>query len=325
MSISIKKIHSATLAEWDNIWQNCDYSTYFHSREWAELWNVYSRNNIRPDPKLVTFADGKKALLPLSYRRSFKGFLKNYVSSPAGTFGGWISQDQLNETHADLLAKYMTKKLGNLVWRINPYDNIVVKDTLKVNKNDETHTLNLAGGFDTIYKKWTKGHRSASVKARKAGVSVRIASSVKDWNAYYKVYEDSLRRWGDKASSKYNWSLFNEMFRLNSPSIKLWLAVYKDVITSGSLCLYSKKNVVYWHGAALEEYFSLRPVNLLIYEAIKNACKEGYEWFDFNPSGGHEGVKSFKKSFGAQSLRSDVIVCENKIGKLFMKLRGIVR
>ncbi len=62
------------------------------------------------------------------------------------------------------------------------------------------------------------------------------------------------------------------------------------------------------HGAALEDYFTLRPVNLLLYEAIKHACEEGYAWFDFNPSGGHEGVRAFKRSFGTESRPSPVVI-----------------
>ena len=57
----------------------------------------------------------------------------------------------------------------------------------------------------------------------------------------------------------------------------------------------------------MEKYFKVRPTNLLMYEAIKDACDRGYAWFDFNPSGGHEGVEAFKKNFGAQALPAPVI------------------
>ena len=136
MSASIKNIRSATPAEWDNIWQECDYSTYFHSKEWAEIWNIYTKGKMHPDPKLVIFTDGKKALLPLSYQRRVKGLVKNYVSSPAGTFGGWISTDGLTIEHGRLLANYLTEKLGNLVWRFNPYDELVFKLGLEITEDD---------------------------------------------------------------------------------------------------------------------------------------------------------------------------------------------
>jgi lipid II:glycine glycyltransferase (peptidoglycan interpeptide bridge formation enzyme) len=269
-----------------------------------------------PDPKLVIFTDGKKAVLPLSCQKRLKGLIKTYISSPAGTFGGWISLDDLDRKHGILLIEFLTQKLGNLVWRMNPYDRLAFKSEVQDSQEDETHTLNLKSGFDTIYEEWTKGHRSAARKARKAGIAVKSASSLNDWHDYYQIYEDSLRRWGDKASSKYYWEIFHEMFQRNSPNIKLWLAIFQEKIIAGALCFYAKKHVVYWHGAALENYFNLRPVNLLMYEVIKNACEQKYSWFDFNPSGGHEGVKAFKRSFGAEALLCPII----EINKLWIKV-----
>ena len=192
MSIYIKDIRSATNAEWDYIWQECNYSTYFHSREWAELWNVYTKGNICPDAKLLIFSDGKKALLPLSYQNSLKGLVRNYISSPAGTFGGWLSADDISLEHAVLINKFLTKKLGNLFWRINPYDDLVFNSGIQSSEDDETHALNLEVGFDAIYEKWSKGSwkkgssaaSRTSYKVRKAvrdGVTVRIASTLEDW------------------------------------------------------------------------------------------------------------------------------------------------
>jgi lipid II:glycine glycyltransferase (peptidoglycan interpeptide bridge formation enzyme) len=38
---------------------------------------------------------------------------------------------------------------------------------------------------------------------------------------------------------------------------------------------------------------------LLYAQIIRDAHNQGYRYFDFNPSGGHEGVVHFKESFGA--------------------------
>jgi CelD/BcsL family acetyltransferase involved in cellulose biosynthesis len=320
-TVTILAVRSASSDEWDAIFQACDYSTYFHSREWAEIWNVYTRNASICDPKLITFSDGKQALLPISYQKSMKGLSRRYVSSPAGTFGGWISSDKLAVAHAEILFRYMRELSGNLVWRINPYDSVVFQtssyaETSPANrKNDVTHTLHLEEGFDAVYERWSKGKSSAARKVRKArkeGIEIRCALGKDDWSAYYQVYEKSLQRWGERASSVYTWDLFQELFRRNSPHVKLWLALYQQEIIAGALCFSARNHVVYWHGAALEAFFPLRPVNLLMYEAIKDACEQGYSWFDFNPSGGHEGVKKFKESFGAVAKSSPVFMTRNR-------------
>ena len=128
MDIRISSIGNVNDSEWDSIWQGCEYSTYFHSREWAEIWNKYTNGKIQPKPFLITFSDGKKVLLPLSSQRILKGLARQYISSPAGTFGGWISQDELNINHGQLLVDYICRKLGSLIWRLNPYDKIVFQN-----------------------------------------------------------------------------------------------------------------------------------------------------------------------------------------------------
>jgi hypothetical protein len=315
MNLSIKSIRKANSDEWDKIWQKCNYSTYFHSREWAEIWQTFKKGKIMPKPKIITFSDGKTALLPLSYQTEYKGLINLYASSLEETFGGWISTDELTVEHAKLLAKFITQKLGgNLVWRFNPYDELVFKAGVNVTTEDETHAIKLEGSVDAIYKKQSSIARKAR-KAAKEGVSIKIASTIEEWQEYYQVYLDSIRRWGRDSSFAYRWELFEEIFQRNSPNIKLWVACYQNQVISGALCFYAPTHVVYWQGATLESHFHLRPVNLVMYEIIKSCCEEGYSWFDFNPSAGLEGVRAFKESFGAKPLPSHVVIMETGFQK----------
>ena len=311
MSTSIIEVRAATNKEWDELWRESANSTYFHSREWAEIWSSYTNGRIQPAPRLVLFSDGAEALLPLSLERVAHGLAKRFLSSPAGTFGGWLSSERLGADHAHLLCDFLVTNFGNLVWRLNPYDEHSLQAPIRGKVEDETQLLDLSIGFDAIHRRWTKGRGATARKARKArkaGVVVTSASDLGEFETYYEIYRDSLRRWGDKATAKYDWGLFQEICQRKSPYVILWLAVYQGKTVAGALCFYSKNHVVYWHGAALEDYFTLRPVNLLLYEAIKHACEEGYAWFDFNPSGGHEGVRAFKRSFGTESRPSPVVI-----------------
>jgi hypothetical protein len=40
---------------------------------------------------------------------------------------------------------------------------------------------------------------------------------------------------------------------------------------------------------------------------IKDACDKKYAYFDLSPSGGHSGVASFKKSFGAHEVSANIL------------------
>ncbi|MGI0489516.1 lipid II:glycine glycyltransferase FemX [Pantanalinema rosaneae CENA516] len=340
--ISIEKVYPATFAEWDSIWHQCHYATYFHSREWIEIWQRFTHETTQPEPKIIQFSDHKKALLPLAFRERAKGLMNTYTSAMEGTFGGWISGDDLNLEHAKLLTNFLLYQLnGNLSWRINPYDELLSKIQIQDEYNcclinaadqnftkalstllklgqpvfipDETHTLDLKPGFNTLFKSQSSTVRKAK-KASKAGVSVKVVQTREDWQEYYQVYQSSLERW--HSSSGYSWELFEIIQQLNSPNVKLWVAVYDDKIVCGALCFYSKHHVIYWHGCALEQYFELRPVNLMMLEMIRAACEQGYDWFDFNPSAGLQGVKAFKESFGAKPFPCPQVYVDTPIKRL---------
>jgi hypothetical protein len=310
VKIKISKVRKVFPAEWDAIWQNCSYATYFHSREWAEICDAYFRGRSRSESKMVVFSDNKKAIIILTcLKENSSAESETYISSSAGTYGGWISAEGLGQEHGRLLVEYLLKECGNIYWRVNPYDPLVYESGI-CPAGEVTHMLDLSEGFDSVLKKFSRGNISSIHKAQKNNVKTRAALTMPDWQEYFSIYQDSLLRWGEKASSRYGCELFKEMYRRQSDFIRLWVAVLEDKIISGALCFYAKNHVVYWHGATLKEYFSYRPANILFFEVIRKACAENYSWFDFNPSGGHEGVVAFKNSFGAKTLFCPV-VCAN--------------
>jgi hypothetical protein len=302
VNLAIEQSRPALSEVWDSVWRRCAYATYFQSREWAEIWSRYKQGAVQPHPLSVLFTDGKEALLPLSCWMSGDS-PGGFISSPASTYGGWISVDPIGREHAILMKEFLTKELGYLFWQINPYDELVAAIGVDTNLSDETHAIDLRRGFAAVYGDWSPACRRAEKKARKSGVLVKRADTEAEWQEYYRAYEDSLRRWGDQAMSRYGWSLFQVMFDRQSDHITLWLAVTGDGrVAAGALVFYATTHSVYWHGAALEDHFALRPMNLLFYEIIRDACDKGYRWFDFNSSAGIEGVRRFKESFGAAPL-----------------------
>lgn len=306
-ALRIEGLRPATHAEWDAIWASCGYATYFHSREWAELWEGYSGGRIRPRPQLLGFSDGSSALLPHSVQRAGRlGTRMHVLSSPAGTYGGWLSSDPLDKRHAALLLQHLLG-LSRLTWRVNPFDELGAAVASGAGRADHTRVLPLAAGYQALLSGWTKGHRSAARKALREGVSVSLAATPADWRAYFELYLAALERWRERATSSYAWDLFQRLFDLRSPHVRLWLARHSGAVVAGALVFSAKEHVVYWHGASRPDTERLRPVQILLDEILRAACDEGHAVFDFNPSGGHAGVDAFKKGFGAAALASPVI------------------
>lgn len=311
----VREVRRATNAEWDATWRSAPGATYFQSREWAETWSRHAPGGERPHPLHVTLADGATAVLPLS-RRPGARCAPTWLLSPAGTFGGWLSREALGVPQARALTGLLLGLQGHLRWRVNPYDPLLARLRVTGAQDDETHVLDLSDGFEAVAAGFRRGQRSSIRKAERSGLVVAQAHTREDWNGFVDAYEDSLRRWGATATSRYPRALFLDMQQAASPSVRLWVATFEGRVVAGALCFHTAEHVVYWAGAAHSSAFHLRPMNLVMRDAISDAADRGHRWFDFNPSGGHEGVREFKRSFGAQPLRAPMIVTTTRGARL---------
>jgi lipid II:glycine glycyltransferase (peptidoglycan interpeptide bridge formation enzyme) len=291
------RVRLATREEWIKILEDCPNATFFHSPWWYEVWRDYAGYKI--ETRLFEIDHHKKILLPLASKKVFKGLSKIYFSSPAGTYGGFLSKEEL-------LAKDL-KKIMNYIAR---FPSIEITQNLfgtidipLASKNDTfTQVINLESGWNFLIKNWTKGHLSAAKKSEREGVKIRRAYNLSDWKEYFLLYQDSLVRWGDSASNNYTFELFERIKALPANLCTLWLAEYDSTIISGCLCFYFNYHVVYWHGSTNSKYYYLRPVHYLQYIIIKDSIEKGFKWYDFNPSGGHLNVSRFKNGFGTEKI-----------------------
>lgn len=324
MGPSIVDVSTPTPEQWQATWLACDFATFFHSPQWAHSWSKYTRGRVRPKPQLIHFSDGKQALLPLCFELKYAGLLSRYVSSPEATFGGWLAKDMLTTEHAGLLVNWLLKHQGkSLVWRLNPYDSQCLEASLLQGlevRHDVTHVIRLEPGPESILRDLKNGYRSDIKKALKKGkITVRPATTLAEWQEYYSVYQDTLARWGHTSREGYGWRLFQVLFRLDSPHIKLWLARYDGKIVSGELCFYAKRNVVSWHAATLKEYLRSHVAKVQIFEIIKDAYQHGYTWFDLNPSAGLGGVRTFKEGFNAIPLPAPLVYVDSPLKHVVRK------
>jgi CelD/BcsL family acetyltransferase involved in cellulose biosynthesis len=320
MAVILQRVTDASTPEWEECWRASDQATYFHSPEWAALWCEYTRGRVQPRPKLASFSDGARVVLPLCFERRLGGLLSRYVSSPEGTFGGWLSRDPLTLDHAHQLMDWLLRgHRHSLVWRLNPYDPLCFQagqhQGLRC-RSDETYALELAGGPDVLFKRFKSRCRSDIRRAQQAGFVIELARTEQDYHDYHQVYENSLRRWGNERHEGYRERLFSLLFERRSPHVQLWLARHHGQIVSGNVCFYARRHVVYWLGATLEQHLASGVAKLLMYEIIRDSCHKGYSWFDFNPSATLPGVKFFKEGFGAKPLPAPLVYVDTRLKQL---------
>jgi len=296
----LKEDRTATDAEWDRFTDRDEGATCFHTRAWYELWRDHA--GLRPDPRLLVLASGKRALLPLAYRRRRISRRKAHISSPVGTYGGFLTEEPLDKREGLELEGYL-ETLSGLRLRLNPFSSYT--PGLTVTEPDTTLVTPLSQDFDAVFATWRAGHRRNVRIAERSGVTIDRASCDRDWEAYYQIYLASLARWGEATTSRYPASLFRLIRGMAGAA--LWLARYRDRIISGALVLSHNHHAVYWHGAGDADHFHLRAANLLHCCIMRDCARRGLRWYDFNPSGGHEGVARFKAGFGTEERPAGMI------------------
>lgn len=321
----MKEIDNVSKEFWDDVVAKSNHATFFHTYTWAKIISdTFPEYSI--STKGFVFDDGTKAVLPLlSTRMGLKGFFRSYRSMAPEIYGGIVTNGRLLTDDEICNIFKPLQKIGTTSVFIvgNPFYKYEVPEYY--NKESMfTQVLDLRKGFDDIWSGYSKGHKSSTKKAEKMGVEIDLAQGLDDYKAYYIVYEDSLRRWGNEASICYPFTLFHNIFKMNSPNIKLWIARVDGKIIAGALLFYCNKHIAYWHGASLEDYFDYCPNNLLQTKIIQTACDEGYWYYDFNPSGGHEGVVRFKKSFGTERLNFSAYkwTANSLFYKIYQKFRN---
>ena len=292
---------------WWKVAQNCEYATFFHSPLWHRLaektFEEYEDQTIGAVTK-----NGVRVVLPLlKTGESARGMMDDLVSTFAGCYGGVIAEDAVSEKEmAHFYEKVQAWDIASLNVTENPLwreaDHPVVLPGEEATE-DFTQVISTDGrSYDEILSDFSRGHRSSMNKGQRMGVEIRVADALDDYRAYYGAYEDCLRRW-ENPSSEYPWVLFENGYELAQDypkNLRLWLAEVEGEVVGGAWFFYWNNHLVYWHGATYEEYFDYRTNNVLHPAILKDALERGYQYYDFNPSGGHEGVVEFKSRFGAE-------------------------
>lgn|GEM_PF-1594273 len=331
-------LEPATLEEWWKSYRLARTASYSQSPAWSELWCGYAGNRFTPSPLKAVFPSGKAVLVPLTVQKLRAGLGTVWHGSPAGTYGGWLCGEDkdLSPDEITLLIRALFRYCGSLTLRsfpelpgsgsvpggsknvpdassepgppsTRPILQTAIDDLNGVTMTDDrTWLLDCAGGYGDIEEKWGR-ERPALVrnisKAKRNGVTIRLAETRRDVSDYHRLYLRSVERWDPPPVHTYPESFFAELALSGGAdrehARELWFAEHEGKVIAGALILKGRNHSAYWHGAMDPESAKLRPVNLLIASIVASMCDEGIRWFDFNPSMGLSGVEKFKSSFGA--------------------------
>ena len=292
--IAVTKSAAATPVEWDEAFASAVSPSFEQSRTWEEIWHDYTLGERRPETRMVTFSDGRSVLLPISTQPMARGLFRQHNVT------GWLCDETLEPAHVQALVEHVRKTLGLARWELGPEFLVQLGHAVRSGevRFEETRIVSLSRDFDAIHASWTESCRWRIRKAQKNEVVVSRATSTADWEGFYATYVDQLERWGESVTGRpYDYSFF-EAFRTRAcPDVDLWVAKHEDQIVAGSLCLTAQQKTASFHGASNRTGLKLGAMNVLLFEAIRDACSRGQRSFDMGTSLGIRGLEDFKDSF----------------------------
>lgn len=321
--VDVREARSVNQDLWLKEWKNCSYATPFQSPWWAEAWSESTDRKTSLEPVLLRLSTGLEVVLPISLDESVKGPQPRAILSPYGTYGGWLAKRALSSAEANAVADWLLSNYPELKIRLNPYDSPLQETIQGERREGSTQTLELTSGFEEIRQGWSKGHRYNARKAFDEGVKVRVADLGRDWEEYFEIYQETVKRWDDP-NTIYPRELFSELSKETSEHVQLWLADHQGETVAGAILLFSDSVVDYWNGASLRKGQDVYAVNALLHDAIEFAVDGGWDWFDFNPSMGIEGVRKFKERFGTKTEPAPVVQNHTWVRSTWRRMRSLL-
>jgi len=169
-----------------------------------------------------------------------------------------------------------------------------------------TLIINLAQTEEDILKNMKQKGRYNIRLAKKKGVVVQES---KNATRFYEILQETTQRDGFIPHNK---KFYQIMLDTLEPfgMAKLYEAKYKGQVIAGLLATFYDKTATYYYGASSNIHRNVMAPYLLQWHAIKEAKELGFTHYDFlgiappnNKKHPWEGVTSFKKKFGGETVR----------------------
>jgi lipid II:glycine glycyltransferase (peptidoglycan interpeptide bridge formation enzyme) len=163
-----------------------------------------------------------------------------------------------------------------------------------------THTLDLSPGPEQLFRKFhLTSIRQMIKRAEKKALKFRLAESEDELKEFFRLHIEVRKRHG---LPPHPYAFFANMWRILRPRGMLLVPVveYEGKVIASAMILRFRDNFIYEYSASDHTRLNLGPNQLLIWEIIKIACKEGAKVLDLGRSSrNHHSLIRFKSRWGA--------------------------
>lgn len=163
------------------------------------------------------------------------------------------------------------------------------------------HTLNLLKATEEIFAAFKKTQvQQPIIKSIKDGLIATISKELKEVYTFYDLHLRTRKKLGVPVQPKKFFNFFFEEIIAKDLGFLVMVYLENQVISSGVFTGYGN-SLIYKFSASDQRYLNYRPNNLMLWTAIQEAKKRGFEIFDFGRTDlDTEGLRKFKLGWGTE-------------------------
>ncbi len=305
---------------------NQEYS-FFHSSHWAKVLcesygykplyfvDILNSNLKRSAPSTSNYLDAPHAMLsaPGSLRAvSHKELLtcipvmevKSFLTGRRGVslpFTDYCEPIIEKTISIQDIFSYLTEYGKQVGWKyIEIRGNGNSPHDLPVSSYYYGHILDLSQNEEQIFSGFRSSTRRNIKKAIKEGVKVNVSNSLKSIREFYRLNCITRKDHGQPPQPYYFFKkIYDHIISKNYGMVVS--ASYKGKIIAGAVYFHFGKKALFKYGASDKKYQHVRANNIVMWEAIKRYCKQGYSTFCFGRTEQENpGLRQFKSGWGAE-------------------------
>jgi CelD/BcsL family acetyltransferase involved in cellulose biosynthesis len=318
-------VSNSTEEEYDNFIAAHPHGTLFYSTKYKHLLTGIL-SNVQPQ-YMVLREEGKiVGVLPAFLKEGRLGSVLNSLPF-FGSHGGVLTSQFVNNT--DSIKRRMIKDFNQLArdkdcfssviitplleQDISPYEQETRYDFCETRIGQVTHLPAEGPDFeDQLFRMFDSGERGAARKGGKAGIKFSYSGQEEDLKMLrqFHVKNAATKGFGQKPLEFF--SQIPKIFEFDK-EYRVYFAEKDGKFIAGLLLFYFNRTVEYFVPAMDDEFRTLRPLGVLIVEAMKDAVRRGYKYWNWGGTQeGQDGVYNFKRKWGAKDHPYKYYVSKHK-------------
>lgn len=280
---------------WDSFVEQADGGVNYHRSRWLDVIQKTFRH--KAYPLLARDRAGDVVgVLPMVLMKSpiFGTFL---TSLPFFNFGGVLSESESAVSALLDRAERLVGECGAEFLELRHVDEVTTSLPSKTHK--VTMRLDLDPDPEVLWKSFKPKVRNQVRKATKSGLTA-TSGRHELLDDFYEVFARNMRDLGTPVYSK---SLFRNTLDEFPESTRIFTVNHPDGCVAAGFGIWNRGMFEIPWASSIRSYNPMCPNNLLYWELLEFACKNGCSVFDFGRSTPNKGTYRFKKQWGAKPVQ----------------------